>query len=134
MQLLGASSEETPGVAGLGIVDVGATRFPAGVTVPHFGWNTVDPESGFGGCERGYAYFANSYRFELGADDAPEGWAVATSDHGGRFIAAMRRGAVLACQFHPELSGAWGAALIRGWAEYADRPRGPSPAPRGAAC
>jgi len=43
------------------------------------------------------------------------GWDVAITDHGGPFIAAMRRGGVLACQFHPELSGPWGLGVIRDW-------------------
>jgi imidazoleglycerol phosphate synthase glutamine amidotransferase subunit HisH len=30
-------------------------------------------------------------------------------------VAAIERDAVLACQFHPELSGAWGEELIRRW-------------------
>jgi imidazoleglycerol phosphate synthase glutamine amidotransferase subunit HisH len=45
----------------------------------------------------------------------PAGWTGAFADHGGRFVAAIERGAVLGCQFHPELSGAWGAALLRRW-------------------
>ena len=49
--------------------------------------------------EPGYAYFANSYRVQ----DAP-GCRVATAEHGGRFVAALEQGRVLAFQFHPELS------------------------------
>jgi imidazoleglycerol phosphate synthase glutamine amidotransferase subunit HisH len=45
----------------------------------------------------------------------PEGWRGALADHGGRFVAALERGPVLGCQFHPELSGAWGQALIERW-------------------
>ena len=59
----------------------------------------------------GYVYYANSY----GLPDAPEGWRVAWTDHGMRFVAAVERGAVLACQFHPELSGTFGQDLLRRW-------------------
>ena len=59
----------------------------------------------------GYAYFANSYAFS----DVPEGWARATFDHGGTFVAAVERGPMLACQFHPELSGTWGRSLLSRW-------------------
>jgi imidazole glycerol-phosphate synthase subunit HisH len=48
--------------------------------------------------------------------EAP-GCATATADHGGRFVAALERGRVLACQFHPELSGAYGHQLIGRWLE-----------------
>jgi len=41
------------------------------------------------------------------------------SQHGGAFVAAMERGSVVACQFHPELSGPWGLALMRRWMEMA---------------
>ncbi len=61
----------------------------------------------------GWAYFANSYRIE----DLPEGWAGAVTDYGGEFVAAMERGDVLACQFHPELSGAWGREVLGAWFE-----------------
>ncbi len=110
MQLLCASSEESPGVAGLGVIDARVKRFGGGVRVPQFGWNWVE---GAGGelVEPGFAYFANSYRLA----DAPAGWSVSWAEHGGRFVAAIERGAVLACQFHPELSGAWGAGLLGRW-------------------
>ena len=64
--------------------------------------------------EGGYAYFANSFR----ATAAP-GWTVATATHGGRYVAAMERGNVLGCQFHPELSGAYGEALLSRFLELA---------------
>jgi imidazoleglycerol phosphate synthase glutamine amidotransferase subunit HisH len=85
-------------------------RFADGVRVPQFGWNRVVPEPGCRLVEPGYAYFANSYRVL----EAP-GCAVATAEHGGRFIAALERAGVLACQFHPELSGAYGHDLIARW-------------------
>lgn len=111
MQLLCRSSEESPGVEGLGIIDATVGSFPAGTRRPQFGWNRVTPASGSSLLTGGYAYYANSYRLST----APEGWAIATSEHGGRFVAAMERGRVLACQFHPELSGEWGQSILRSW-------------------
>ncbi|MDX6751357.1 imidazole glycerol phosphate synthase subunit HisH [Geminicoccaceae bacterium 1502E] len=111
-QLLFAESEESPGVTGLGVVASVVGRFPAGVRVPQFGWNLVRPEEGCNLLEEGWAYFANSYR----ALEAP-GWKVATAEHGGPFVAAMERGNVVGCQFHPELSGAYGQALLSRWLE-----------------
>ncbi|MCC7388576.1 MAG: imidazole glycerol phosphate synthase subunit HisH [Phycisphaerales bacterium] len=109
LQLLCAASEESPGVEGLSVLDTRVERFGAGVTVPQFGWNRVESEGGL--VEPGFAYYANSYRL----NEAPAGWRTAWSDHGGRFVAAIERDAVLACQFHPELSGQWGRAMLRRW-------------------
>jgi imidazole glycerol-phosphate synthase subunit HisH len=106
-QLLFKSSEESPGVPGLGIVDAAITRFPSTVRTPQFGWNEVRASDDCNLLDSGHAYFANSYR----ATAAP-GWEVATAEHGGRFVAAMERGNVIGCQFHPELSGDYGAALL----------------------
>jgi imidazole glycerol-phosphate synthase subunit HisH len=106
-QLLFETSEESPGVAGLGIVAASISRFPAGVRVPQFGWNEVRAGEACDLLDSGYAYFANSYR----ATEAP-GWRVARAEHGGPFVAAMEKGNVIGCQFHPELSGDYGAALL----------------------
>lgn len=111
MQLLAVESEESPGARGLGVIDVRVTRFDDRVRIPQLGWNTVEPEPGSRYLEPGWAYFANSYRLE----GAPDGWTVATTDHGGRFVSAIERGEVLACQFHPELSGDWGLAMLDRW-------------------
>lgn len=106
-QLLFEASEESPGVAGLGVLQETVRRFPASVRTPQFGWNEVVPSPACRLVEPGWAYFANSYR----ATAAP-GWAIATAEHGGPFVAAAERGRILGCQFHPELSGAWGARLL----------------------
>ncbi len=115
LQLLFAGSEESPGVPALGVIAGSATRFdPAtGVRVPHLGWNMVEPADGARLLTPGYAYFAHSYKLSV----APRGWLPAYTTHGGRFVSALERGGVLACQFHPELSGAWGLGLMRRWLE-----------------
>lgn len=110
MQLLCASSEESPDAVGLGIVSETATRFAPDLRVPQLGWNMVEPE-GPTSVEPGWAYFANSYKVPR----LPEDWGGATTDYGGSFVSVMERGAILACQFHPELSGAWGSNLLRRW-------------------
>ena len=106
-QLLFATSDESPGARGLGVVPTHVGRFPEDVRVPQFGWNAVQAGEDGRLVEDGWAYFANSYR----ATAAP-GWTVATATHGGPFIAAMERGNIITCQFHPELSGAYGEALL----------------------
>lgn len=116
LQILLDGSEESPGVRGLGVVPGRASRFPGAVSVPQLGWNRVEPEPGCALLEPGFAYFANSYRLA----ERPAGWAAAISDHGGAFVAAVERGAVLGCQFHPELSGEWGRRLIARWLSAAE--------------
>ena len=119
LQLLCDESEETPGVRGLGLVAGCITRFSTAVRVPQLGWNLVAADDRAPLLHNpGYAYFANSYKL----DAAPTGWTAAYADHGGRFVAALERGTVLACQFHPELSGPWGLELLRRWLD-ATQPR-----------
>ena len=112
LQVLFEASDESPDVSGLGAIPGRVGRFPDAVRVPQFGWNRIAPAPGCRLVAPGYAYFANSYRVL----EAP-GCAVATAEHGGRFLAALERDRVLACQFHPELSGAYGHELIARWLE-----------------
>jgi imidazole glycerol phosphate synthase glutamine amidotransferase subunit len=111
MQLLANCSEESDGIAGLGVLDQRVRRFGEGVRLPQLGWNHVTPSDSSRFLTRGWAYFANSYRIEK----VPDGWSASFADHGGSFVAALERGAVLACQFHPELSGAWGGEILARW-------------------
>ncbi|MEO1020551.1 MAG: imidazole glycerol phosphate synthase subunit HisH [Pseudomonadota bacterium] len=111
-QLLFESSDETPTARGLGVVPGHVGRFPETVRVPQFGWNRVIPEEGCKLLEDGYAYFANSFRIT----QAPE-CGIARAGHGGPFVAALERGNLLGCQFHPELSGDYGMALMQRWLE-----------------
>ncbi len=112
-QLLFESSDESPGVTGLGHVPGHFERFPATERVPHLGWNRVWGSS-FESAD-GSVYFANSYRLVT----PPAGWDAAYCDYGGRFVAAVQRGPVLGCQFHPELSGRVGREWLRGWLSMA---------------
>jgi imidazole glycerol phosphate synthase glutamine amidotransferase subunit len=112
LQVLFEASDESPHATGLGVIPGRVGRFPDSVRVPQFGWNRIAPAPGCRFVEPGYAYFANSYRVL----EAP-GCAVATAEHGGRFVAALEQGRVLACQFHPELSGTYGHELIARWLE-----------------
>src|SRR5262249_20136563 len=113
-QLLFEASAESPGSEGLAIIPGEVGRFDVGVRVPQFGWNKVQAPAGSRVLASGFAYFAHSYR----AVTAP-GWQVATADHGGLFVAALERGNVIGCQFHPELSGSYGAGLLGRFLELA---------------
>jgi imidazole glycerol-phosphate synthase subunit HisH len=111
MQLLATTSEETDGIEGFDHIGTRVTRFPATVRVPQLGWNQVVADAGCRFLADGWAYFANSYRIER----VPDGWSSAEADHGGRFVAGLERGDVLACQFHPELSGPFGIGVLENW-------------------
>lgn len=112
MQLLCETSEESPGVTGLGILKCKVQKFSPGIRTPHFGWNQVTSKSSF--FEAGYAYFANSFRL---SEDPGDGWETATCEHGEPFVAAIRCGNVVACQFHPEISGDFGFSILEKWLE-----------------
>jgi imidazole glycerol phosphate synthase glutamine amidotransferase subunit len=111
MQLLCSTSEEGTGINGLGVFDCSVTRFPDRLRVPQFGWNRIEADADCKLLQSGYAYFANSYRLAT----APKTVNAARSDYGGEFVAAIEHNGLLACQFHPELSGRWGQALIERW-------------------
>lgn len=111
LQLLAQSSEEDEDVGGLGVLPTTVVRFRSGLRVPQLGWNRLSVRPDCRLLSDGAVYFANSYVL----DRIPEGWTGATADHGGDFVAAIERGPVLACQFHPELSGAAGQALLERW-------------------
>ncbi len=110
MQMLGEGSDESPDTPGLGIVSGRFQRLPDSVRVPHLGWNQVSAGQN-SGLPSGTAAFANSYYLP----NPPSGWSASWTTHGATFVSMLARGRTLACQFHPELSGAFGMKLIRDW-------------------
>jgi glutamine amidotransferase len=81
----------------------------AGLSVPHMGWNTVESAANHPLLENGASmYFANSYAFHPADPEV----VTATSDHGGRFTAAVARDNIAGVQFHPEKSQAAGLDLL----------------------
>ena len=111
MQLLLEGSDESPGSDGLAVAAGRAERFGDSERVPQLGWNRIEPADGCKLLRAGAVYFANSYRLA----SPPDGWSTASADHGGPFVAAMEKDGVVACQFHPELSGPLGVELLRRW-------------------
>jgi len=115
LQLLFERCSEGGRHAGLGLLPGEVTRFelPAGIKIPHMGWNRVDwsgAAARFGPAGEHY-YFVHSYV----ARPTDASLVAATSDYGGPFCAAVARGRLLATQFHPEKSQAAGMALLRGF-------------------
>jgi glutamine amidotransferase len=119
MQLLFEGSEESPGVAGIGLLPGGSRRLVAERKLPQIGWNTVEwadgplaPDDGEDAHGRTY-YFVHSYAVE--PDDPAAVMGVA--DYGGRFCAAAGVGRVMGVQFHPEKSSDAGLGLLARWLE-----------------
>ncbi|MFN7339885.1 MAG: imidazole glycerol phosphate synthase subunit HisH [Opitutia bacterium] len=123
LQALFERSEEG-GRAGLGLFPGQVLRFPtqAGLRVPHMGWNEAVFAAGAGLTEglrtQGEPfYFVHSYR--LVETDPSLVWC--TTDYAGPFVSGVRRGRVLAVQFHPEKSQAKGLQLYRNFLTLASR-------------
>jgi glutamine amidotransferase len=116
MQLLFTSSDESPGVAGLSILQGNLVGFPNGVLKTHVGWNSVEPPENARFLRTGDAYFTHSYRLL----DLPGVTTVAKTSYQEPFVSAFEIGGILACQFHPELSGKWGLDLLRRWLKTAE--------------
>ena len=115
LQCLFEGSEESPGVAGLGLIPGQVRRFEAGpLSVPHMGWNglrLVGASSLLGDHDGEKLYFVHSYHAEARPENAE--WVAALTDYGTPFVSAVHRGRVAAVQFHPEKSGAAGLRLLQ---------------------
>lgn len=114
LQLLCRRSAEAPGVAGLGVIDADVEAMPPAAVRPQMGWNRIGA-SGGPMLETGDAYFANGFALRT----APDDWKVSWSDDEGEFVAGVERGRTVACQFHPEISGRFGAGILKRWTEAA---------------
>ncbi len=104
---------------GVGVLP-GVVEALASTRLPHMGWNTVSPPGGsalFAGIAAERFYFVHSYGVRAASVSGwPDDVAVTWAEHGGdRFVAAVEHGALSSTQFHPEKSGAAGAALLRNW-------------------
>lgn len=115
-QLLFESSDESPGVAGLGIVPGRVRKFPAGagLKIPHMGWNQVHWEARGAAWWQGlpnpsHFYYVHSYYPEVD-DDA---LALCRTDYGVPFVAGIAKERLMAVQFHPEKSQDAGLTLLR---------------------
>ena len=119
LQLLFESSEETPGVAGLGILKGKIVRIPEGpgLKIPHMGWNSLKFQNNgrlFKGIpEDSYVYFVHSYYLKA----ADEGIVTATTEYSTHIHASVEQGNVFACQFHPEKSSDIGIQILKNFVE-----------------
>ena len=119
LQLMFESSEETPGVEGLHLLDGTIRRIPAtpGLKIPHIGWNSLTLQNNgrlFEGIEENpYVYFVHSYYLKASDEKIVK----ATTEYSTTIHASVEQGNVFACQFHPEKSGKVGLSILNNFAE-----------------
>jgi glutamine amidotransferase len=114
MQWLYESSDEAPGLPGLGVIGANCVRLNvASLKVPHVGWNSLDvcrPSRLLTGiAPAAQVYFTHSYVCPVTAETA------AITEYGMPFASAVESGRVAGVQFHPEKSGDVGLRILRNW-------------------
>ena len=109
-QMLYELSEESPGVAGMGVLEGSVRRLPDGVKRPQMQWNQLQvlrPTPMLAGlAEPVWTYFVHSFAPDMSGD------VVATCDYGGPVVAAVERDRLWGTQFHPEKSGPAGLQVL----------------------
>lgn len=115
LQLMFESSEETPGVEGLGILKGKIVKIPENgdLKIPHMGWNSLHFQNNgrlFANLPQdSYVYFVHSYYLQ--AED--ESIVKATTDYSTCIHASVEKENVFACQFHPEKSSDVGLQILK---------------------
>lgn len=117
MQLLFDESEEIRPARGLGLVHGRVKRIETEYKLPHIGWNSLTFQNDsplFRGLEDGaWVYFVHSY-CGVAADERD---VTARTEYGPSVVAAVGRGGVYGCQFHPEKSGEVGLRILKNFGE-----------------
>lgn len=118
LQLLLGESEEWGAVnKGLGLFQGKVRRLPAGLKIPHMGWNQLyfpqKHELFIGIPEGAFVYFVHSYYVDPENKDS----IIATTPYGLDVPAALCRDNICAVQFHPEKSGTVGLQILKNFGE-----------------
>jgi glutamine amidotransferase len=123
LQALFESSDESPGVEGLGIFKGTVKRFNGGgeLKVPQIGWNAVAQKQAacpfFKGIEdQAYFYFVHSF-YVAPADDSV---VAGTTTYGLEYCSAVWKDNVFAAQFHPEKSQAAGLQMLKNFSDFSN--------------
>lgn len=116
MQLLYERGYEYGTHDGLGILKGDVIYLDIDLKVPHMGWNTLsiiknDPLLKYIQ-EEDQVYFVHSYYVKSSGDEY-----LSTTEYGVTIPAIVRKGNVIATQFHPEKSGIVGANLLKAYEE-----------------
>jgi imidazole glycerol-phosphate synthase subunit HisH len=120
LQLLFEESEEMGRHQGLGVLPGRVLRFPVGLTVPHMGWNQIEPQREHPLLRQvdpgDFAYFAHSYHaVPQQAQDI-----IACTDYGLPYPSIVGRDNVCAIQFHPEKSQHVGLQILKNFVDFAE--------------
>lgn len=119
LQLMFESSEEAPGVEGLGLLKGNILRIPEkdDLKIPHIGWNSLRyPLQGrlFAGIpEEAYVYFVHSYYLRAQELEIVK----AVTEYGVEIHASVEKDNLFACQFHPEKSSDVGMKILQNFME-----------------
>ena len=116
MQLLFEKSFEYGEHSGLGLLKGQVVpmdgMLPAELKIPHIGWNALRKTAQsriLSDVKEGeHVYFVHSFH-AVGCEDS----LAATAEYGIALTAAVEKGNVFGCQFHPEKSGSVGLAILR---------------------
>ena len=91
-------------------------KIPSNLNVPHMGWNGLDFKCDspiFKYINEGdFVYFVHSF-YATDCDDS----VIATSEYGIPVTAAVGKGNIFGCQFHPEKSGDVGLNILKAFCE-----------------
>ena len=118
MQMLLEKNYEYGEHEGLGLLKgqvVGMSgKLPEDLKIPHMGWNALNVKNGrlLEGMEGAFVYFVHSYY----AESCEESLAAVT-EYGIPITAAVEKGNIFGCQFHPEKSGKAGLAILKRFCE-----------------
>ena len=116
MQLLFETSSEVRPCAGLGLIPGRVDRIKTELKLPHIGWNGLTFQNDsplFRGLEDGaYVYFVHSF-FAQGCEDSLS----AVTEYNIPITAAVEKGNIFGCQFHPEKSGSVGLGILKAFCE-----------------
>ena len=119
LQLLFEKSDESKGVAGLGILEGEICKIPdqKGLKIPHMGWNSLHLQNGgrlFHNIEENaYVYFVHSYYLKAKDEEIVK----ATTEYSTHIHASVEKDNVFACQFHPEKSSDVGLQILKNFVE-----------------
>ena len=122
LQILFERREESPGVAGLGLLKGEILRIPdkEGLKIPHMGWNSIHLQNEgrlFKGIpQESYVYFVHSYYLKAEEEKIIK----ATTEYSTHIHASVEKGNLFACQFHPEKSSDLGLAILKNFAEIGE--------------